>query len=416
MKIKLNNIVLGFYALFLFGKIQTRLAIPLFDDNITIVLYCGIILLALLVNVRNKKKIFASTDVQKIATVLILYTLLFSICFREDKLSDYINSYTLAFVAMIIYTICTSVYAFNNRMILSLLKLSYIVISAFLAICFIMYFDNFNTIINISSFFGGEERARSAFGMTHPNTTAEIILAGYSILLFLLSAEKDGYIVLSKNFRKYSYCTALLMGIQMLSTSCRGALLAILIAVLIYTYWKYKDRLKSANKIIFTIISFVMVVILFLYVYIAFISSGIFDIEYRVMNFSINIPLLLSSGRIWFGMGFVEKSVFSRGLIIANSGYTDNYYLYVLTSTGIIGCIFIVFVIWKIWNGISKMQKKYNNSYTSRSVQTINVMTLAFAMTEATYISPVSILSLVTMIIFFVYLMAGDKIFGVSKC
>lgn len=288
------------------------------------------------------------------------------------------------------------------------------VIMAILFVCYLIHFDGLMVLRNLSTFLE-PYRERSTFGFTHANTTAEICLAAYSISLVLRAGIKDNYIRINRCFYRIMAAFDLFMIIIIVSTTCKGAIVALLAMYAAYWYWTEYDKKRGSNRLLFGGLVILFGLIIGFNFYINFISSGKIDIKYRLMNFSINIPTLILRGKLWTGLGFVEKSVFSRGLVIPGTGYTDNYYLYILVSTGIIGCIIILTVLITIWRGINVKVKLFNNSYTSRSVQAINVMALVFALTEATYLSPVSITSLITIMIMLIYLLQGDKMFGVKN-
>lgn len=407
-------VVSFFYMVFLFAKIQTRLEVPLFNDNYFILGYCAIITIALLFTIKNNKNLI-NTRFLFLIIILLLYTIIFTTVFYEETLAQYINSYFLAFTSFLVFVFFTAYYFCIKNNVLLLIKSTYILISSFLLGCYVIYFDNFNTILHLNEYFS-LNRTRSAFGFVHENTVAEVALAALVCAFILYIAYKDNKLHITRKFYNYLKVSSLILIVMIISSSSRGALLAIFTMGIVYYYLYLRANKKQAvNRILFKytifIISFIGVII----IYNEFIRSGKFDIEYRLMNFTSNIPLLIEKGKLFTGLGFVERSIFSRGLIIEGTGYTDNYYLYVLVSTGIIGCMFIgtFFVI--LWKYIFINGKLFYNSKISRVIKSIFAMVLVFAMTQATLLSPVSILSIVSMIIFIAYVVKGDTILNETR-
>lgn len=389
------------FIVVLFSKLQTRLETPIFDDNL-IVLLGSVGIFFSFVKLWRKDRY-----ITPMFLILVMYALLFSFVFTNNSIISYTYSYMFAFIAYVFIVFGTATYFANKNKILVLLKYAYAVITVFMTICYIIYFDNFDTFRNLTSFMN-IERTRSAFGFVQANTTADICLAALTIGLLLRVAEKNRITQYGKVFKRWIFLSHIIMIIILISTASRGALLALL--ALYGCYWYQSVDKYIANKKLFGFVKPMCIglfaLMLGAYIYADYIVPGNVDISYRLANFTVNIPTLISSGRLLTGWGFVNKSVFANGRIISGTGYTDNYYLYVLVTTGIIGCVIMLSYLVILIRGI-KARKK--NLTTEGELKLYNVvfsvlaMILVFSISQAAFINPASISSMMCMIIMIGY-------------
>ena len=117
---------------------------------------------------------------------------------------------------------------------------------------------------------------------------------------------------------------------------------------------------KIFNKHWKVLINTVLIIILGLLLLISNnnIAESLFEVSNRSYNFIYNIPILIKSGRFLIGLGFIGSGEFYQ-LHAYNTFFVDNYFLYVLMSTGLIGLVFVVsFIIWLCY----RLLKGKNNS------------------------------------------------------
>ena len=97
IKLKKNSgyLIILLYSIFLFSKIQTRLEIPLFNDNYVILGYCAIITIISIIsinkngNLLNKKLLF-------LISLLLTYTVIFTVVFYKEELSNNLENIKIA--------------------------------------------------------------------------------------------------------------------------------------------------------------------------------------------------------------------------------------------------------------------------------------------------------------------------------
>ena len=101
------------------------------------------------------------------------------------------------------------------------------------------------------------------------------------------------------------------------------------------------NKIKSNNEKRGLIVGLILIVVLLLLFSSENGIAGLFTLSNRSYNFIYNIPVLEKSGRLWIGLGLIGSGEFYQ-LPQYNTFFVDNYFLYVLMSTGIIGSIFIL--------------------------------------------------------------------------
>lgn len=334
---------------------------------------------------------------------LVVYAVLYGIVFTNSALINYIHSYLFSFIAFIFIVFGTAVYFGSRSKLLELLKTAYVVITVFMTACYVIFFDGFETLKNLSTYLN-ITRTRSLFGFVQANTTADICIAALACGLILRVAKKNGLILYGRFFNWYCTFSHILMLIMLLSTSSRGAILALFALYACYWYQGLDEHIadQKAFRYIKPMCIGTFALMIAFYIYIEFIASGTIDLSYRFANFSVNIPTLIKEKRLWTGWGFVDKSVFANGRIISGTGYTDNYYLYVLTTTGILGCIIIMFYLATLIWGLHSRRKRlngYGEVKLHHGVVSVLVMILTFSISQASFINPASVCSVMSMII-----------------
>lgn len=184
----------------------------------------------------------------------------------------------------------------------------------------------------INNVFGGYTRTRAAFGFYHANAAANIalcviILSGY---LICISKKKMLYIVID-----------IFMTYIILATASRTTLSALILFCILLVYNMFLNRIKSNNAKKGLTAGLILIIILLLLFGSENEIEKLFTLSNRSYNFIYNIPVLVKSGRLWIGLGMIGAGEFYQ-LSQYNTFFVDNYLLYVLMSTGIIGLIFIL--------------------------------------------------------------------------
>ena len=122
------------------------------------------------------------------------------------------------------------------------------------------------------------------------------------------------------------------------------------------------NKIKSNNGKRGLIVGLILIVMLLLLFSGENGIAGLFTLSNRSYNFIYNVPVLVKSGRLWIGLGLIGSGEFYQ-LPQYNTFFVDNYFLYVLMSTGILGLIFMsCFMIYTL----KKLINQSNNNLFER--------------------------------------------------
>lgn len=211
---------------------------------------------------------------------------------------------------------------------------------------------------NLSAIMSTNERFREGFGFYNVNAVG-ILSAGTIILSVLYLSCVAFY---GKSVRGIRLILTVLIdvfvSIVLLSSGSRNSLLqvAIFVAAFIYLSITLLEKWSPTSRRILRVFMFILLVALIFSVFWASISD-LFVSSLRFKTFQVNIPTFISSRRILQGMGLFNVGYFARsGTAYGQTVNIDNFYLYVLLETGIIGSCIMAYVLISI--GVRLFQMK----------------------------------------------------------
>ena len=186
---------------------------------------------------------------------------------------------------------------------------------------------------NLSAIMSTNERFREGFGFYNVNAVG--ILSAGTIILSVL----------------YLSCVAFY------GKSVRGIRLILTVLIdVIYLSITLLEKWSPTSRRILRVFMFILLVALIFSVFWASISD-LFVSSLRFKTFQVNIPTFISSRRILQGMGLFNVGYFARsGTAYGQTVNIDNFYLYVLLETGIIGSCIMAYVLISI--GVRLFQMK----------------------------------------------------------
>ena len=205
----------------------------------------------------------------------------------------------------------------------------------------------------VSNVFGGYTRTRAAFGFYHPNAAANIALCVIVLSSYLVceNRKKNIYLIID-----------VFMMYIILATASRTTLSALILFIVLLMYSRLINKIKSNNGKRGLIVGLILIVMLLLLFSGENGIAGLFTLSNRSYNFIYNVPVLVKSGRLWIGLGLIGSGEFYQ-LPQYNTFFVDNYFLYVLMSTGILGLIFMsCFMIYTL----KKLINQSNNNLFER--------------------------------------------------
>lgn len=394
MKIRLKNIK-AFSVLLLFTmliRFQSYLSEPFISDDIFMMGFLGIMSLWLLATLFRVDEGRLNKNLTMILFFLfIVYLLLFGVFFKNETYSVLISQNLKQYVVWTLLVFFVTWFTIRYKCYEQTVKILYFAVSILAVVLYIIYFDNFGILKNLGNIFVADTSARyrQTFGFSHANNCADFCLLGISLSLLLRS------MFVKKNI--FWFFTDIVKVIMLISTSSRGNIIGLFILLCGYVYVNIEYILKKVNKkqLRYLKRGFIFICIIGIITYLK-ITKTIDFTELLVMsnrsyNFSINIPILFSSDRLLYGIGFVASSAFGTNAMHGSFTFVDNFYLYVLLSTGIIGCIMMGIIIFVCLNGLIMYKNKLSQFYKCLLVIQFMQLFIAFFESEIfTHVFPSS--------------------------
>lgn len=390
--------------------------------NFSAILYIGIIFLMVVIRSRvdgfNKKAVI-------INITFISYIFLFCFIFTNSLLKPQISAHARSIVIYLLVVICTAFYVHETNCFTKFVKYSYFSLAFVLLYCYIQNFDSLSILNYINNIFSRDDRYRVAYGFYHANATGNICLCALMIsfvLLALLKLKIDSQLYYSnskllKNITvKLIYVLDTIIVIMLLSSGSRSSISGFAIFVLLNFYFKidklafikYKGlaRLFKNICILAIVISLVSVNDLPSF-------DSILKLSNRSENFTVNFPTLINSGKLWTGLGYVEAGLFGSGLGSYNTFYVDNFYLYTLLTSGIIGLVMMIFIIVYIAVRIIKSQQM--ELHLKKMIFAMFIVYLYTGLFETCIIYPTFVSSFLYMSNFLYFVYGTNKVTSINN-
>lgn len=336
MKVKTETITFSIWCIVLISRILISLNNGLISSPLGLYYGSAIILITWMIflKIKNRNRRFIQISPLLLWGVSFgVYLLLFGKIFANDSLKS-LTSFT--FNAMLVFYILVffmAAYIDDEHKKTTFIKVSFWTFSLSVMLSSVLNWDGNSQISGlISNVFKGYTRDRSAFGFHHPNTVANIALCIILLSAYLIRNDKKRW--------RYIFVDAFMIYV-ILSAASRTALSALMFFIVLIIYDNLLKKIKGKNeRIIFGVMLFAIVILLILF------SSkdgldGLFKVSNRQYNFTYNIPILNNNGRLMIGLGLIGSGEFYQ-LPQYHTFFVDNYFLYVLMSTGIIGLLFII--------------------------------------------------------------------------
>jgi len=274
--------------------------------------------------------------------------------------SQYIPGNILTYVVFIMNIIlCTRLLAFykSDEMFF---RITTVIVGSFLLWRYIADFDGLTFIKNFSQLFVGGanfERYRNAYGLYHPNATGNLCLCLIllSIYQYLFVANKK-----YKIYRLYVCACVIVALIMLFSSGSRASLTSLMLFVVLFLLFGIWNR----SGVIWRVLQILLLVSSIVIVIYSIGISNILNETNRLYNFTHNLPALTVKHRWIMGVGLVESGFFASHNEVFNTIYVDNFYLYVLMTTGVVGLIWFFLTLAIFIKSLLKALKKSSRSYT----------------------------------------------------
>lgn len=333
MKIKAETISFSIWSVVLVSRILISLDNSLISSPLSLYYGSSIVLIAWIVFIKIKTQNFLKRGSFLFwGSAFCVYLILFGKILVNENLKS-LTAFTFnAMAVFYILVFIMAAYIDNEHKKNMFVKVSFwtLVVGVFFS-ALINWDGKLQGTELISNIFQGYTRERSAFGFYHPNTVANIALC-----VIILSA----YLMKENGRKKHYIVIDAFMIYIILAASSRTTLSAVILFLILVLYETLLKKIRNKNERRFwTAILSIIVILLLMF------SSengieGLFKLSNRSYNFIYNIPVLANSGRFMIGLGLIGSGEFYQ-LAQYNTFFVDNYFLYILMSTGVIGLLFI---------------------------------------------------------------------------
>ena len=249
------------------------------------------------------------------------------------------------------------------------LKHSYYSIGIVLLAAFVLYNDKFQFVLNLSNLFSRDSRYRWQYGFYHANFVGNSTIC-LLLLSFIISQIKKK-INCRVAFNKI-LCVSIniVAGCMLLASASRSNILSIFVLVLFFLFMNIDKLLSTKRRYNRIIQSFIIILIMIMVLLSGAdnIYDSLFKLSNRSLNFTINIPSLIASGKVLFGIGYVDAGLFGSNKLPMATWYVDNSYLYVFLTMGIVGIAWFIFFLIRLFKKIKKYDKAFCLNFTFTSV------------------------------------------------
>lgn len=350
----------------------------------------------IIMNLSIRNRVFRSKETRLIVLgflVWILWGIFVGCFFAIDKIAVYdeivedIVFYGNTFLA------ARLVVRYNIKELF--IKNCMVVIGGYLTWRYIVDFNGLQFINSVGSLMESDVslRYRYSYGLYHANGTGSICVA--YIVLFTLYANCFNRNKKRNYFPEIIACIVFAISvIMLLSTASRNSITSVLVFATAFFLLNNYARTGYQWKFIKLFLLAVMTAIVFWNIDIVDIAKN----SNRLWNFTHNVPLLASMNSWWTGLGMVDAGYFGSSISVFDSIYVDNYYLYILLSSGIVGCLVVFVPI--IYFVLSMFRKIGEKSRYSRCLCAMMVMSLYSALFETNLLYPMFITSMIYWILY----------------
>lgn len=388
--IVLENIVLVFYGIALVSMC-IFLQVPSPVINYMRYFYCLFIFAVVLF---RKKKISINKVALFIVGCFLLHTLLFGFIFIPSSLHSGVIDNGKEMLMFWVFAFFTAQYVYETKKTKEFLLITYFVLSFFIDIVYFTHFNGIAPIKFLPNIFGiGDTvRVRFDFGFVSNNTAAYMCLMVFIFTVIVWREYLSNNHVFTRAWsipKIYMFISGTITVLMMLSTQTRAALMLALGFWLVSKYFSnYANKRRKKSFTAF----FLLIVVCIVAFYGYFVYT---DGDSRSVYLTWNVSVFLQYGNLLTGLGYEPFSAFlndSYGLMTAPM---DNYYLYILCSTGYLGLILIIIPILLIlfYFIYAYFQKRISKLQAQFIILFIVVIMMGFTESNIVYsFSPYSVL------------------------
>lgn len=221
-----------------------------------------------------------------------------------------------------------------------ILKLSIFMMSITILYGYAAHFDGLNFLSTISNIFISDARYRNSYGLGNPNGTGLFCAVFVMLYAIYRARNRENASTKSTFFEIYITLLHIPAFIMLVSSGSRAAITGLFLFYLA----NYAINNFSAQSMTFRILLIIFTASAALIIFVMADWRGIFIMSGRIPTYINNFLFLKGHDSLMTGIGILSYGdIGRRFLILRGASLADSFYMYVMFTSGIIGC-FIIFV------------------------------------------------------------------------
>lgn len=336
--IKKSTILLGCYAIYL---MLTLINITKYYNRLIIWwAFLAVMIVITLLQEKTEAFIIKNRCERVFFGFLLMQGILWTVFSISSTLFDYAIEYARIYIPYILCMWFTVRQFTYYDMIDEYIDVSYFCIACYMICSYATHFNGLEALQWLTQIFERYDRYRVTYGFSSPDIAAcqALCVIVCSMLKWKRASNPLKFIMVAVDF---------IMVIMIISTGCRSQFIALLLIVgmKIY-YWivKEADAFVKTDKQALLLKSIRVILILCGICIVAGEYFQTTNLQEALINsnrmglFEIDIPLLIKKEKIWAGLAYASAGRFGEGRIgDYYLYYVDNYYVYMLMSSGVLG-------------------------------------------------------------------------------
>lgn len=361
-----------------------------------------------------RESLIANSTVTKFFVLLLLHGILWTIGSIPSTLFSYSIEYARIYIPYVLCMWFTVTEFVVYDKVDTYIDVSYWCIAIYMIAVYIQNFNGFEVLRWVTKIFERYDRYRVTFGFASPDIAACLALCVIicSMLRYNRCKKRQQIIMIFINA---------IMAIMILSTGCRSQFIALLLIVGMKFYFalshiEFKNLAQKIGiKTIKTaIIGAVVLGVVNEYFKTTSLEEALTNSN-RMGLFEVNIPLLIRTGKLLTGLVYASAGRFGEGRIGEyNLYYVDNYYVYLLMSSGLLGLAMDILAIYVVIHAVNKIVRPRNRQVAEILI-TMIVINLVMGLFSCAVIYPNYVHCTIFWTIPLMYIVIYDKVEKVEK-
>lgn len=375
IKLKISNIILFLWGIVLASEILFFTDIPIHS---TFIYYSSSLVLILfltyyLIKYSPKK----SNSLYFLYLFLFLFTVFLFGCILANpiyakEIRD--NNYLMIIFYILVFLMGN--YIYQSELRFQFVKTTYIVLVVIIIMMMFRHFSEIDSQMLFRNMFSGFKRGRISLGFSHPNFLGNTSLCAIIISYFYTKMNSSTKKILLIK------CLNILLIYIILITASRTSFIGLILFMILNYLSVFADKINKKIKIILEA-SVLIISFLFLLSVNNIELTNFLELTNRSENFIYNIPVLIKNNRLWYGLAYVGSGDFISK--VSGTFFVDNYILYTLMSSGIIGFIFNMSFVMILWRTLAIAAK---SSHENKIILIIFFVNFFISFAENCFLTP----------------------------